>query len=78
MGHDITAIRDYDKHNLFWRNTDGDSKKIDKFRKKSEIAYLRRSAWSETIEEFYKALYCGKQYNGCSGDGNFIMADLDA
>ncbi len=76
MGHDITAIKDYTEYQKFWKNiTDFDKTKA--FRKKSEVAYLRRSMNSDTIHEFYKFLYCGCVDAGVSGNGSFVIVDID-
>ena len=77
MGHDITAIRDYNEYMEFWNNPNLNNIDSDSFREKNEIAYLRRSMGSETIELFYKALYCDNNYNGVSGDGSFIIVSLE-
>lgn len=77
MGHDITAIKDYTEYQKFWKNPNLDFSKTDMFRIKSEIAYLRRSAWSNTIHELYKFLCFGSVNGGCSGDGSFVIVDID-
>lgn len=79
MGHDMTAIRDYEKYQKFWNkpNSDFSTKKVDAFRKKNEITHLRRSMNSETIKKVYEFLFCENNYNGVSGDGNFIIVSLE-
>ncbi len=82
MGHDITAIKDYTEYQKFWRSEFWRSDKCDfgkagEFRKKSEVAYLRRSMNSDTIHELYIFLNCNNVYAGCSGDGSFVIVDID-
>ncbi len=78
MGHDITAITDYDEYMKFWNNprSDFSDKEVEKFRDKNQVAYLRRSMYSETIKYLYDFLGCANNYNGCSGDGNHIVVNL--
>ena len=80
MGHDITAITNYDEYIKFWNNPRSDftDKEVEKFRDKNQVAYLRRSMNSETIKYLYDFLGCTKNYNGCSGDGNHIIVNLKA
>ena len=77
MGHDITAIKDYTEYQKFWKNSNLDLNKTDEFRKKSETVYLRRSMGSTTIHELYIFLYCKNADAGCSGNGSFVIVDID-
>lgn len=76
MGHDITAIKNYEEHQKFWKNFKG-NENTEEFRRKSEIAYLRRNMSSRTIKEFYEFLHCECNYNGVSGDGAFVIVGLE-
>ena len=77
MGHDITAIKDYNEHQRFWDRKDcleGDNAKIHE--EKNQIAYLRRSMNSKTIHELYKFLDCSGVDNRVSGSGAFVIVSL--
>ena len=79
MGHDLTAIKDYEEYQKFWNdygNKELDLNLIEKFKEKNEIAYLRRNMSSRTIIKVYEFLGCVNNYNGVSGDGNFIIVAL--
>ncbi len=77
MGHDITAIKDYNEHQRFWNREDclkGDNSKNHQV--KNDIAYLRRSMSSKTIHKFYEFLYCNDVDGGVSGRGYFVIVSL--
>ncbi len=77
MGHDITAIKDYNEHQRFWDRKDcleGDNS--EKYQKKYQIAYLRRSMNSKTIHDFYKFLDCSGVDNGVSGSGAYVIVSI--
>ena len=78
MGHDITAIKDYNEHQRFWNSKDcmeGDNSI--NYEKKNNIAYLRRNFSSDSIHEFYKFLYCQDVDGGVSGRGYFVIVSLE-
>ncbi len=78
MGHDITAIKDYNEHQRFWDRKDcleGDNAKIHE--EKNQIAYLRRSMNSKTIHKFYEFIDCSGLDNVVSGSGAFVIVDLE-
>ena len=78
MGHDISAIKDYNEHQRFWNSKDclkGNNSKVHE--EKNDIAYLRRNMSSETIHELYEFLDCSGADNGVSGSGAFVIVDLE-
>lgn len=80
MGHDITAISDYDKYHKFWNNPKlnfEQRKRIDNFKKNIEVAYLRRSAGSDSIRTFYIYLNCSDCDGGVSGNGNTRIITIE-
>lgn len=78
MGHDITAIKDYNEEIRFWKSKAylGENK-VEKHREKNEVAYLRRNMASETIHDFYKFLYCDEVDGGVSGRGYYVIVKLE-
>src|SRR3990167_11334078 len=76
MGHDITAIRDYDSYQKYWSDI---YEKGDNMMNKNdlEIAYLRRGAFgNNSIHTFYEYLECSELDGGVSGLGQYVVIDL--
>lgn len=79
MGHDITAIKDIYEYSEFWEseNSNFSDESVSKFRKKNEVAYLRRSMSSTSIRTFYLYLNCAEYYAGVSGNGEKVWISAD-
>lgn len=78
MGHDITAIKNIYEYVEFWENIHLDQdEKIEEFKRRSEIAYLRRSMSNTSIRTFYLYLNCKEFDSGVSGSGEHVWIDLE-